>query len=120
AAVPLDPKDLYNPINRRISIIVMKRGEAETTPGLMPVPGISAVPVPEAPAMSPAAVHPVPSAVTGTPADAAHTAAVPTTATQAGRNRVTSVVPATPSAAVPVPPAGPAVHAKPVMAEARS
>lgn len=29
ASVPLDPNDLYNPINRRISIIVMKRNESD-------------------------------------------------------------------------------------------
>ena len=112
AAVPLDPQDLYNPINRRISIIVMKRGEAEAVPGLMPVPGISATPVPDAPATPAAAAHQAASATTG--------AGVSPVTTKAGSNPAAPATPATPSAATPVPPAGPAAHAKPAVAEARS
>ncbi|TMS57766.1 flagellar motor protein MotB [Imbroritus primus] len=136
AAVPLDPQNLYNPINRRISIIVMKRGEVEPTPGLMPVPGISAAPVPDAPAAPAAMSGKISTPPAGTAGGVVTSATNEPTASpgmrpdasapvnpataKAGRKPAASVLSATPSAAVPVPPAGPAVHPKSVMAEARS
>ena len=125
SAVPLDPHDLFNPINRRISIIVMKRAEKdahpETQPGVMPPPAAAVpataplsmtMPAQGAPATAaPARIAPAPAGSATTTPGAARAAAPTAPLTVARKTN-----PAPPVAPAATPPASPTPRA----AEVRS